>query len=168
MRKFLPFVLLMLLSGCGLNLMNGTALMSNVAMGGATVTSYSVIGKGPVDYALSQYLEQDCDIRNPKKYNGEYCIDPPKPPVDPVVYCYRSLGDTDCTNVLDPHHNNNNPIVRGNQAQHAVATPVSLTPSNHSANEKAPVTLTPRDVTRPALPPSAEKLSPKDMALQGS
>ncbi len=168
MRKILPFVLLMLLSGCGLDLLGGTAVMTNVAMGAATVDSYSVVGKGPVDYALSSYLKQDCDIRNPKKYNGEYCIDPPKPPVDPVVYCYRTLGDTDCTNVLDPHHNNNNPIVRGVQAQIAETMPVSLTPSGNAATDQAPVTLTPRDVTRPALPPSAEKTSPKDPALQGS
>lgn len=110
-RKILPLAALLALAGCKMvePLM---APIQPVAMP-ATVVSYSVLGKSPVDYAMSQIRNQDCDVRNPKKYDGMYCVNPYVPPSDPTTYCYRTLGDTECSDRLDPYGNNNRPIVGG-------------------------------------------------------
>lgn len=172
MRKFLPVLLLVpALSGCGAVSALGPTLATNLAMGGATVVSYSVVGQSPVDYAISKYRGQDCDIRNPKKYDGLYCVNGKYEVADPQVYCYRSLGDADCSDRLDPYGNRNQPIVRGANGQ-----PVAMTAAPAYSNDPvpAPASLAPaatEQVTRPASAPAAHSpanLTPADMALQGS
>lgn len=87
--------------------------MTNLAMGAATVATYSVTGKGPADLAMSDYTGKDCDIRNPKKYDGQYCVS--HLPEDGIrggeVYCHRTLGVPDCSASPDPFANKNQPIV---------------------------------------------------------
>jgi hypothetical protein len=110
MRKILPALLLVFaLSGCGLSNF-ATGAGANVALGGLTIISYSVLGQSPLDYALSQKRGKYCDFRNMKKY-GEYCINPQPLFAECAVYCYRTLGVPDCTNMIDPHNNGNQPIV---------------------------------------------------------
>lgn len=169
MRKFLPVLLLApALSGCGAVSALGPTLATNLAMGGATVVSYSVVGQSPVDYALSQYRGQDCDIRNPKKYDGLYCVNGKYEVADPQVYCYRSLGDADCSDRIDPYGNRNQPIVNGS------GQPVAMTatPAYPTAPVPAPAALTPAataPVSRPvAAQPAPAPLTPADNALQGS
>ena len=99
MRKLLPsifsLVFASMLTGCGVDPLTTTVT------GGATVISYSVLGKSPMDYGLSEARKQDCDIRNPKKYDGRYCVDYAETVElereQTPVYCYRSLGDVYCT-----------------------------------------------------------------------
>ncbi len=177
MRKILPVLtLLPLLSGCGADIL-GSAVLTNFAMGGATVASYSVVGQSPVDYAISKYRGQNCDIRNPKKYEGLYCVNGVYE-VEPerTVYCYRSLGDTDCSDRLDPYGNRNQPIVL---KQPFTADGQMATASSSSPPIPAPTMLEPAGtlpVARPSTPsntaapaPSAPtSLTPVDMALEGS
>ncbi len=110
MRKNLPILLctflLSLLTACG-------DPMLNMATAGGTLVSYSVIGKGPLDYGLSRYTKQDCDVRNPKKYNGAYCVDLAQVnalrPED-MVYCYSTLGTPYCSRIKDPYGNGDQPL----------------------------------------------------------
>lgn len=119
MRKILPALMLVLaLSGCGFNPL-ATGANINLATAGLSIISYSVLGQSPVDYALSKKRGKYCDFRNMKKY-GEYCIDPQPLLAECAVYCYRTLGVPDCTNLIDPHNNGNQPIV-GPQSSCAAA-----------------------------------------------
>jgi hypothetical protein len=147
MRKILPVLLLCpVLAGCGIDPFAGS-VMTNVAMGGATVVSYSVVGKSPLDYGLSHYRQRDCDFRNLKKY-GSYCVDLEPTPVDPAVYCYRTIASPDCTNLIDPHNNGNQPIVGpGNLPMNAI--PVSTGTSGYSV----PTTELPAPARAPATSP---------------
>lgn len=174
MRKIMPVLLLMLplLSGCGVAAALGPTLATNVAMIGGTAVSYSVVGQSPADYALSKFRGQDCDIRNPKKYDGLYCVNGKYEPVpQQTVYCYRSLGDADCTDQLDPYGNRNQPIVRG---QPAAAVANNTIPNSSGAPVPMPTMLEPagtRPVARPVTPSSPAApaaLTPADMATQGS
>ncbi len=142
MRKILPALgAVILLSGCGFEPLAG-ATMTNLTLAGATIASYSVLGQSPVDYALSQKRGKYCDFRNMKKY-GSYCIEPEPLLGESVVYCYRTLGTPDCTNVIDPHNNGNQPIV-GPTAQ---AIPADYRPQPLALSEynSRPVDLTQAD-----------------------
>ena len=162
MRKFLPIAILApalapVLTGCGFDPLSGAAVASNVAMGGATVVSYSVVGQSPVDYALSEYRQKNCDIRNPKRY-GHYCVDPPAPLVEPAVYCYHTLGTPDCSSMIDPHNNGQQPIVGPGYLPYTAgqtAQPVKY--------DSAPTALVPPP---PAMPVSNDTLTESDNDLK--
>jgi len=174
MRKILPLMtMLPLLASCGFDPLSG-AVATNVAMLGATAVSYSVVGKSPMDYAISQYRGQDCDIRNPKQYEGLYCVNGKYQEIkEPTVYCYRSLGDTDCSDRLDPYNNRNAPIVR-NAPYTTASTPAAL-PNSSAPPIPAPTMLGPAGTTPVARPvattPSSAAPAPltqEDMATKGS
>lgn len=176
MRKILPVLLLMpLLSACGAEGILGSAVLTNVAMGGATVASYSVLGQSPIDYAISKYRGQNCDIRNPKKYEGLYCVNGVyELAPERTVYCYRSLGDVDCSDSRDPYSNHNQPIVRQQPFTDGYMANNSMPASSSAAPVPAPVMLEPAGTTpvaRPSTPPSPAapaQPTPEDMAIKGS
>lgn len=136
MRKFLPLVLITGLAGCA-------DPMTNMVLGGATAVSYSVLGQSPGDYALSRAMHKNCDVRNPKRYDGEYCVDQNQALLtDPPVYCYRTIGSPDCSSQLDPHNSGAHPIVMPAD-QSAVAPPTASPLPVYDVDKNQPVSLTP-------------------------
>ena len=172
MRKFVPVhfllpVVLLALAGCGFNPLTG-AVMTNIAMSGATVATYSVTGKSPMDYTLSRMIGKDCDIRNPKRYDGLYCIEGKyQPEPQPPVYCYRTLGEPDCSDRPDPYDNRNQPIVRPLEQAGAVPTAATPIPTTLAPVLPAP-TPKPASITTPHAPAHPAPLNQEDSALQGS
>jgi hypothetical protein len=83
----LPLPLLLLLAAC-----------DPAALGGATaavgVGSVVVIGRTPVDAAVSLASGRDCSIVRLDR-GQSYCR-PVEPPPAPPPYCTRSLGRVDC------------------------------------------------------------------------
>ncbi len=164
MRKILPALLLICLSlsACSFQPFS-TATTMNTALAGLNIISYSVLGQSPVDFALSKQRGKYCDFRNMKKY-GEYCIDPDPLFAECTVYCYRTLGVPDCTNMIDPHNNGNQPIVGVHNSCGAVVPASSsgtfkiLPPPDMSrANEGEPLSLSRADDD---LRPDAAKTAP--------
>jgi hypothetical protein len=149
---------LILLSFC-LILSTGCNPMTNLAMGAATVATYSVTGKGPADLAMSDYTGKDCDIRNPKKYDGQYCVS--HLPEDGIrggeVYCHRTLGVPDCSASPDPYANKNQPIV-GTMYGHRGA--VDLT-AGHSGYVPPPIPRKDSAANPVALTPAQKQTQPK-------
>lgn len=170
MRAPFFFVALLGLSGC-------LDPMSNMVVGTATVSTFSVEGKGPVDLALSEIKDQDCDIRNPKKYDGHYCMDESAktlPDTSVKVYCHPTLGQPECTAQPDPHGNRNTPYVgqaaagqtnsSGASSAQAAAMPVPAPRASESKKlAPPPIPLTP-DSTSGSKPAPKKKGS----AVQGS
>lgn len=163
MRKFLPLILCVGLTGCA-------DPITNLVMGGATAVSYSVIGQSPGDYALSRALHKNCDIRNPKRNNGEYCIDSQNQAAllaEVPVYCYRTLGSPDCSSQLDPHNNGAQPIVM--PADRMVSGPPGLRLSDLDMSESAnpmPVNLSPAPAAPTPTPRAVAPLDHADEALR--
>lgn len=158
MRKFLPLAVgVLLMTGCAVDPV--TALVT----GGATVATYSVTGKSPVDYGLSRARHQDCDIRNPKRHNGAYCVDTPPPaPPEASVYCYPTLGVPYCSRQLDPYRNGNQPLDGSGAGVIVAARPAT--------EEARPVALTPTTTATPGTAPQtpSRPAPARDPALQGS
>jgi len=133
MGKILPFLCLALLAGC-------MDPVTTLAVGGATVATYSVTGKSPFDYGLSRARQQDCDIRNPKRHDGLYCVNEDEQTAlapEPEVYCYATLGMPDCSRQLDPHNNGEQPIVGPVATDRALRDPLPVAGANQ------PITLAP-------------------------
>lgn len=156
MRKILPvlYVLICLpLTACGIDPFAGP-VMTNVAMGGVSAVSYSVVGKSPVDYGLSQFRKRDCDFRNLKKF-GSYCVDPEPAIIDPAVYCYRTIATPDCTNQIDPHNNGNQPIV-GPGSLPMNAMPIS---TGYAGGQSIPASALPQPTRVTPPVPSSDPLA---------
>lgn len=166
MRVPIFFLALLGLSGC-------MDPVSNMVVGTATVSTFSVEGKGPVDLALSEIKDQDCDIRNPKKYDGHYCMDESAktlPDTSARVYCHPTLGQPECTAQPDPHANGNTPYVGQGaaiQSKTVASGKVMPTPATGAVSGKTPpappISLTPDGASENKAAPKK-----KGSALQGS
>ena len=164
MRKIMPMLFVCLsLSGCTMPTFWVPEPLTNVVLGSTSVLSYSVLGKGPIDYAYSEYKDQNCDFRNIKR-EGQYCVakNPPAPPPQPALYCYRSLGTPDCSRQIDPYDNGNKPIV---DSPNSLVKPLPL------AQKPSDTALIPYKGGQEVKPPRAAPLLMKpdeDPALKGS
>ena len=87
MKHVLPLVFL--LSGCGLT-------PEMWAGGGAAlgIGSIAVIGRTPIDAAVSLVTGRDCSVVRLEKHLS-YCLAEELPPEEPP-FCTRSLGRVDC------------------------------------------------------------------------
>lgn len=160
MRKYLPLILCIGLTGCA-------DPMTNLVLGGATVVSYSVLGQSPGDYALSEYKDQNCDIRNPKRNDGHYCVDRNQAALtEPPLYCYRTLGSPDCSSQIDPHNNGVQPIVMPADRMIGRAPGITTPLPTYDVDRDMPVSLTPAARSTPPAAPSPPPLSPADNALE--
>jgi hypothetical protein len=85
-RPFPSLLLLLVLPAC-----DPASLGATAAAGGGSV---AVIGRTPVDAAVSLASGRDCSVVRLDRGLG-YCR-PAEPPPAPPPYCTRSLGRVDC------------------------------------------------------------------------
>jgi hypothetical protein len=81
--------ILLLLVGCGLSPEQAATVGVGVGVG-----SVAVIGRTPVDAAVSIVSGRDCSVVRLEQ-DKSYCK-PIEPPPEPPPYCSRSLGVVDC------------------------------------------------------------------------
>jgi hypothetical protein len=121
MRQYLlTLVMLLGLTACGPEAM----LVSGVA----TLASYNMNGKSPMDNAMSYAAGRDCNTLKLGENEGAYCVPHALKPdmlaaADaPRVYCFKTMGEVECHCSADPFQNKNEPFVKGRGAYATGAT----------------------------------------------
>ena len=113
MRPLLLPLALLLLPAC-----DGPAAVATV---GVNVVSLAVTGRAVPDIAVSAITGRDCSVARLDR-RLSYCA-PSKDPPDPLPFCTRSIGGTDCWVTRPPSVPGQRGVVDG---------PVALTPAQEA------------------------------------